>query len=209
MPSTPSSVDFSRFTLAAPLVLLIGASLAATQAVAQQRWDISSRDGLVSIFANAASAADIAIALGDATGVTVVVHGEPTTPLTAEIVDVPLDKAIALLAPSHMLVRASQDSDAEIIEVVLMMPDPEGGGVSSAEFLPSGEPADGVVSDETDGQFGTAGTGDIDPDAQPNTDQAAQRALGIEGQTDVPLDLPTDGTLPAQSVDAAGQPLSQ
>ncbi len=136
----------------APIGLVVGL-LCAAAANAQPRWDVTSRDGLVTILANAATAADIAAAIGDATGVAVIVHGEPSTPLSANIVDEPLDKAIAQLSPSHMLVRDGDATDSEIIEVVLMMPDPASSAATSTEFLPSGAPAPEVV----DG--GTADTG--------------------------------------------------
>lgn len=185
-----------RYGLVCVLIACLLVSVAASNAFAQQRWNVSSRDGLVSVFANAATAADLAAALGNATGVNVVVHGEPSTPLSAEIVDEPLDKAVALLAPSHMLVRDGDAMDADIIEVVLMMPDPDGGSGGSTEFLPSGEPADGVVSDIATQQGTEAGalsaqTSGAGVDAAPlrGPNRAAQRqaasqaeALAIDAQ---------------------------
>ncbi len=228
MPNTASRFDFSPHAPSAEAAVIVavrsrprryvpsrvavaitiaaGLGLAATQAMAQPRWDVSSRDGLVSIFANAASAAEVANALGDATGVSVVVHGEQTTKLSAEIVDVPLEKAIALLAPSHMLVRESAASDAEIVEVVLMMPDPEGGVAGDTQFLPTGEPADGVMPDDiSSGAEGAL----LDADGNLVSDVMVQPDPTGAAQLNIATDLPADNTLPAAAVSADNQGQSQ
>lgn len=174
--------------------VIAGTALLCGTAHAQQRWDVSSRDGLVTIMANAATAADLATAIGEATGVNVVVHGEPTTPLTADIVDVPLDKAIAELAPSHLLVRESAADDAEIIEVVLMMPDPaSGSGGSNTNFLPSGAPTDGVVAQDAP----AAAVPGTEVEAAP-TDGGVQPAIPADGVELQPAPVP-DATGAVQS----------
>lgn len=121
---------------------------AAGVAHAQSSIEVTARDGRVWIRAQGAAAADIASALAEQTGISMVVTGEPSTPLTANIEDEKLEKAIAEIAPNNMVVRASASPDSAITEIVMMMPDSESGVADSAEFLPSGEPADGVVGGE-------------------------------------------------------------
>ena len=168
-----------------------GLILICLPASAQQRWDVSSRDGLVTIMANAASAADLANAIGEATGVNVVVHGEPSTPLTADIVDTPLDKAIAELAPSHLVVREDSSVDSPIVEVVLLMPDPVAGSSGSTEFLPTGAPTDGVVAEEAavpaapDPQANPQDLVPASPEPQGATDGSAAGAEASQDAADV------------------------
>jgi len=124
--------------------LFAGSIPFAGQAFAQSDIDVGLQDGLLTLRTQATPADELAAALHDATGIDFIVTGESGTPLSADIVDEPLDKAIAQLSPNHMLVRENERPDAAIIEVVMMMPDATAGGTDSVEFLPSGAPADGV-----------------------------------------------------------------
>lgn len=149
-------------TVRALAVLLVASGLGAT-AHAQQRLDVRLNDGLLSIAANAAAAEDLAAAIAEATGISVVVHGEPRTPLTADIVDEPIDTAIAQLSPSHLLVRGDSGRNDDILEAVLMMPDPVTPGSGTSQFLPSGAPAEAIATQEPDI---TATDGDSDTPQQ-------------------------------------------
>ncbi len=114
-----------------------------------QTVDVQPGEGdRVSVRSNGASAADVAQALGERTGISVVVTGDASTAVDVDIVDEPLVKAVAQLAPNHMLVRGGRGGDAPITEIVLMMPDGQDGGIESTEFLPTGEPTDGVGAED-------------------------------------------------------------
>ena len=133
---------------AAPDTLLATAFAAvfSAGAFAQQSFDVAMRDGLLSIRANGTSAAELAAALAEETGIRVVVTGDAEQGLTTEIVEVPLVKAIALLSPNHLLVRGEGGADAPVLEIVLMLDEAGGDGTGGGEteFLPSGAPADEV-----------------------------------------------------------------
>ena len=154
---------------AAPAALAALAAAAFAGPALAQSLEVTSGDGgRVSIRAGGASAADVAAALGESTGVAVVVTGDASTALDVDIVDEPLEKAVAHLAPNHLLMRGDAASGAPITEIVLMMPDGDDGGVESTEFLPTGEPTDGVVAEEplvAEGQDGAGG-----PDAGQSRD---------------------------------------
>lgn len=129
---------------------LAALALVCAAALAQQPFDVALRDGLLSIRANAAPAAALAEALAAETGVRFVVTGDGSSPLTAEIVAEPLEKAIAKLSPNHLLVREGDGADAPVIEIVLMLDEGGGGGgAGGGEFLPSGAPAAEIVPDDT------------------------------------------------------------
>jgi len=117
---------------------------------AQSRpFDLAVSGNLVSILANNAPIQELANALSTETGIVFSLTGEKTTPITIEIVEEPLEKAIAKLSPNHLLVRDSEASDAQLIEVVLMMSEAgAAGGGGNTEFLPSGAPAEELVPDE-------------------------------------------------------------
>jgi|GEM_PF-1132334 len=155
-PSRSGSRRRHRSRAPAGIAAACGA-LFACAALAQAAIDVGLRDGLLTLRTDPVPAERLAAALHDATGISFVVTGESTTPLGADFVDEPLHRAIALLAPNHLLVREDARPDAPIIEVVMMMPDPADGGGDSAEFLPSGAPAD-----------------DVDFNAQPNGPQEVE-----------------------------------
>lgn len=169
-----------RYRRSAARALLLCAVGAAWPLAAQQRFDVGMRDGLLTIRANAAPAEELALAISEATGIDIIIAGEPATPLSAEIVDEPVIKAIALLAPNHLLVRESAAADAALIEAVLMMPDGSGGSAST-EFLPSGAPAEEVAFDAEPAEVDENGM-PIDPAAlrDPNRGEARQ-AVGDDG----------------------------
>ena len=137
---------------AAPDTLLAAAFAAAfaAGAFAQQSFDVTMRDGLLSIRANGTSAAELAAALAEETGIRVVVTGDAEQGLTTEIVEEPLVKAIALLSPNHLLVRGEGGAGAPLLEIVLMLDEAGGGGTGGEEmeFLPSGAPADEIEPGE-------------------------------------------------------------
>ena len=163
MPPIPpaSAAPAARAVLGAALALLGGAWQAA---LAQSVEVTAGEPGRVSIRAGGASAAEVAEALTARTGISVVVTGDASTPIDVDIVDEPLEKAVAHLAPNHLLMRGDRAADASITEIVLMMPDGDDGGVESTEFLPTGEPTDGVVTDDA----GYAeGGGELDENGQP------------------------------------------
>jgi len=116
-------------------------ALVSGAASAQSAIDVNLQDGRLTMRFDAVPAERLAEALHRETGIAFVVTGEPGTPLSGDFVDEPLDKAIALLSPNHLLVREDARPDAPIVEVVMMMPDGTNGG-GSTEFLPSGGPSD-------------------------------------------------------------------
>ncbi|MEE9321593.1 MAG: hypothetical protein V3U76_14190 [Granulosicoccus sp.] len=119
---------------------------------AQQPFDIFMKDGLITVRANNAPVAELAAALSAETGVRVVITGEPSTAMSTEIIDEPLDKAFAKLSPNHMLVRENSSVDSPIVEVVLIMEDSEGVATPAVgEFLPSGAPADEILAESPPG----------------------------------------------------------
>lgn len=133
-------------SLAIPAACLIWAS-GMSAALAQQAVQVHEQDGLLSVQANNASAIELAEVLSNQLGISVVVTGDSEALVNIDIINEPLDKALAKLSPNHMLVRKSKQSDSEIIEVVLMMGEGSSSGNSGGgedEFLPSGSPADDV-----------------------------------------------------------------
>lgn len=134
--------------LPAVLLAIVAALTSPVIAYAQQPFDIFMKDGLITVRANNVPVAELAEALSSETGVRVVVTGEPTTAMSTEIIDEPLDKAFAKLSPNNMLVRESSAADSPIIEVVLIMEDGENTATAAAgEFLPSGAPADEILAE--------------------------------------------------------------
>lgn len=154
----------------APLALCLAAPFGWGVAAAQSLEVTAGEAGRVSIRAAGARAADVAEALGQRTGISIVVTGDAGTPVDVDIVDEPLEKAVAQLAPNHLLMRAGKTPGSTITEIVLMMPDGDDGGVESTEFLPTGEPTDGIVTD--DGSF-AEGDGAVDENGMP-LDQGVQ-----------------------------------
>lgn len=131
---------------------LLVLALLASGAEGQAPLDVALRDGLLSVRAVAAPATALAEALANETGVRFVVAGDGARPITTEIVEEPLEKAIAKLSPNHLLVRDGEARDAALVEVVLMVDDAAGGGAGASgggEFLPSGAPAAEIVPDES------------------------------------------------------------
>lgn len=126
-----------------------GLMLATIVSFAQSRpFDISIRDDLVSILANNAPVNELTQALAAETGVVFTLTGEKTTPVTVEIIEEPLEKAVAKISPNYLLVRENEAIDAALVEVVLMMDEGSNSGAGgAAEFLPSGAPAEELVPD--------------------------------------------------------------
>ena len=153
-----------------PALVALATALALGEAGAQALDVSAGDDGRVSIRASGTDAAAVASALGERTGISIVVTGDAATPIDVDIVDEPLEKAVAQLAPNHLLMRGNA-AGAPIVEIVLMMPDGDDGGVESTEFLPTGEPADGVVSEDPSyaAQDGGAGDG-----SEPEYDASGQ-----------------------------------
>ena len=171
---------------------------------------IISQNGLLSISADNVPANELAEELSDALGITVVmVNGENQT-LDLDIVDEPLEKALGQLSPNNLLVKDSENQD--ITEVVLMFGEGADGGGSSEQFLPSGAPAEEVVSDE-----GTARQPEpVDPSALRDATRAARvREAAASASSDanlpavqVPPMFAEEGQ-PAGIDPETGQPLDQ
>lgn len=120
-------------------------------ALAQQAVQVRAQDGLLSVQASNATATELAEVLSNQLGISVVVTGDTEARVNIDIVDEPLDKALAKLSPNHMLVRKDKQSDSEITELVLMMGEGSSSSNSSGgedQFLPSGSPADDVAVEE-------------------------------------------------------------
>ena len=162
--------------------------------------------GRVSIRAGNASAAQIAQALTERTGIPVAVTGDAATAIDIDIVDEPLAKAVAAIAPNHLLMRGNAEPDSPITEIVLMMPDGSDGGIESTEFLPTGEPADGIVTEDpalaADGTGGGALDAGLevlrDPDRAAAVRAAAASAVAEQAATQA-------AELAGGGIDAGGQ----
>lgn len=157
-------------------------------ALAQQTVHVRAQDGLLSVQASNASAVELAEALSSQLGISVVVTGDTEARVNIDIVDEPLDKALAKLSPNHMLVRNSKQPDSAITEVVLMMG--EGSATGSAggsddQFLPSGSPADDVII--SDDQQPVDGAALRDPNrsavARETADTASSDAAGLPAES--------------------------
>ena len=141
-----------------------------------QDVQVDNENGLLSIQASNASAQQLAEALTDQLGISVVVTGDTETLINIEIVEEPFDKALTKLSPNNMLVRAGKAADSEIIEVVLLLGEgsQEAGG-NAEQFLPSGSPAEEIPLDS--GADNTQG-GDAAVLRDPNRAQQARSAAG-------------------------------
>lgn len=118
----------------------------AADAHAQQDVEVREQDGLLTVQAKT-SARHLAEVLSEQLGINFVVTGDAESLVNIDIIEEPLDKALAKLSPNHMLVRNDVNPDSKIVEVVLMMGE-DGGSSSTAggdQFLPSGSPADDVA----------------------------------------------------------------
>lgn len=167
----------ASLTARAGCLTLVLAPLALAQQV-----EVTESDGRLSIQASNTSASALAEKLSDELGISVVVTGDAETRVNIDIVDEPLDKALAKLSPNHMLVRSSKLPDSSIVEVVLMMGEGSASGSSGSddEFLPSGSPADDiVVSDE-----------------QPSPDDGSSQQGSDAPATEL-ADVPAEGDVPA------------
>ena len=188
---------------ARPLVALGLACALASAARAQQPFDVALRDGLLSIRASGAPASSLAEALAQETGVRFVVTGDATRAISTEIVDEPLDRAIAKLSPNHLLVRDGERPDAPLVEVVLMLDDAAASAVGGgAEFLPSGAPADeiieGVGGETLDDGAPAVDTlvpqGVVGPDGTPRIDGTPDPAAGL-GDEGLPAEGAFEGAV--------------
>lgn len=151
-----------------------------SSALGQQAVQVREQDGLLSVQASNATAIELAEVLSNQLGISVVVTGDSEARVNIDIIDEPLDKALAKLSPNHMLVRKSKQSDSEIIEVVLMMGEGSSSGNSGGgedQFLPSGSPADDVVVEES-----ADGTALRDPNRSSMVRNAADAASSDSGE---------------------------
>ena len=133
---------------------------------AQSSPEITFSDGLLSVNASNVSATQLADALSQETGIAIVIQGDTNAAISADINDEPFEKAIAKLSPNHLLVHASKALNAELLEVVLIIP--EGGSQASVggEFLPSGAPAEEIAGAPPIPATAAASPADADPAAE-------------------------------------------
>lgn len=124
-------------------LMLLGLSFAVHS---QSDLDVQFSDDMLSVQSSNVSAAELATALSDELDISVVVTGDAQTPISLDIIEEPLEKALSKISESHMLVR---DSDSqEIVELVLMMAEVQSAANSSSDqFLPSGSPVEAVVEE--------------------------------------------------------------
>ncbi len=167
---------------------------------AQQSIQVSENDGLLSVQASNTSASTLAQVLTDELGISVVVTGDTESLVNIDIVEEPLNKALAKLSPNHMLVRSSEAPDSTIVEVVLMMGEgsASGGGGSDDQFLPSGSPADDIIVEDQP----------LNDEGIP-TDQVTDPANASDVPSANPADDPQNGSAPPpQSFDpVSGLPI--
>lgn len=159
-------------------------------AQAQPSIEIRSQDSLLSIQTTTATASELAEALTEELGISVIVTGDTESILNVDIVDEPLERALTQLSSNYMLVRNGKSKDSKIIEVILIMGD-DGGGDSSAgneQFLPSGSSVEDVVSNQQQAET-LAGDGSQQTE-ETQSDAPAQEAF--DPQTGLPID-PTTG----------------
>lgn len=152
-----------------------------TSARAQQGLQVREQDGLLSIQANNATALELADVLSNQLGISVVVTGDTEARVNIDIVDEPLDKALAKLSPNHLLVRKSEQPGSAITEVVLMMGEGSASDSSGGDdqFLPSGSPADDVGGGEE--QASEEGAPQRDPNRAANVRETADAASNDAG----------------------------
>ncbi|WP_088919383.1 hypothetical protein [Granulosicoccus antarcticus] len=141
-------------------------------AFAQQGLQVREQNGMLSVQANNATASELAQLLSDQLGISVVVTGDTEARVNIDIIDEPLDKALAKLSPNHLLVREDKQPDSAITEVVLMMGEGSASDSSGGDeqFLPSGSPADDIVIDEAQA------TEEAVPTRDPNRSAAVREA---------------------------------
>lgn len=183
-----------------PLLLLVGNNAA----YAQANVEVDSTDGLLSVRASNVSASELAAQLRESLGISVVVTGNTEARVNLDIVEEPFEKALAKLSPNNMLVRDAQEQ--KIIEVVLMMGESSAGGGNAEQFLPSGSPADEVISGEA---TTLAQEEVIDPGAlrDPNRNAQAREAAGA-ARSDANLPNPAGEGQTAPQIDpATGLPI--
>lgn len=102
-------------------------------------------DGKLTISASQILLVDLAQELANISGINFTVVGETNRFIDVDIADEPLAKAIAKLAPSHLLVSERVNETLVISEVIFMLQDDNNAGVNFQEFLPTGEPAEGFI----------------------------------------------------------------
>lgn len=209
----------TQLPLAQPVLVLFAALLCAalmSQAVhAQSGVQISSDNGTLSVQASNVSASELANELSDELGISVVVTGDAETRVNLDIVEEPLEKALAKLSPNNMLVRDTNAND--IIEVVLMMGEGQdtGAGGGADQFLPSGSPAEEVIGGQALEQIEES----YDPELlrDPNRSEQVRQAAGAASSdanlpaVQVPPMFADDGTPidPSQIDPATGLPYAQ
>jgi len=155
---------FNLILMRLTTAIIVSASLWSS-ANAQSSPEITFNEGRLSVNANNVSVAQLADALSQETGIAIVIQGDTNAAMSADINDEPFEKAIAKLSPNHLLVHASKALDAEILEVVLIIP--EGGSQASVggEFLPSGAPAEEIAGAQPPPVTAAATPTDADPAA--------------------------------------------
>lgn len=176
-----STGDWRATALILTLTLTSAAALtnAPSLLAQQQPFDLYTRDGLVTLRANNAPVIQLADALAQELNISVVISGDEAGSLSADIVDEPVEKALAMLSPNHMLVRENSSPGARIVEVVLMLDDAGASNTSVGEFLPSGDPTDAIAADE--------GLMNIDPESDVSIGGSVEQ--GIEDMRDTMLEL--------------------
>lgn len=162
-------------------LMLLGLSFAV---YSQSELDVQFSDELLSVQSSNVSAAELATVLSDELDISVVVTGDAQTPISLDIVEEPLEKALSKISESHMLVR---DADSqEIVELVLMMAEVQGvANSSSDQFLPSGSPVEAVVEES------------VQADAAEQQEQDAQNEEIVSNAEGAASD---DGNVPAEQL---------
>jgi len=126
-------------------IVLTVAGLAHASPAWAESLDVQWDDEQLSVYATDASAFSLVQELAEQTGVRFIATGNTATNVTMEIVAEPLERAIAKLAPNHLLVHSKSDPTT-VVEVVLMFDEGNSGNSGSGgEFLPTGSPAEEVM----------------------------------------------------------------
>lgn len=200
-------LTLKQLTAAAAMAATFILSYVGSAAVhAQSDVQVDSSDGLLTIKANNISASELAEKLSDELGISVVVTGDAETRVNLDIVEEPVERALGKLSPNNMLVH--DEKAQEIIEVVLMMGEGQSSGGSSEQFLPSGSPAEAVVSEQPPVQ--ALQQEPVDPGSlrDPNRVAQAREAAGA-ARSDANLPNPANEGQQAPIDPATGQPVQQ
>lgn len=189
-----------------PLVLIVTMFViqGMTGALAQSSIQVSNENGLLSVKASNTAASELAEALTELLGISVIVTGDIEKLININIIEEPLDKAFSKLSPNTMLVRAGKASDSDITEVILIMGDGSSSGSTSEathQFLPSGTPTDGI---------GASSEGSPSPtdDATRQTQTGTGGAAAITKNTGLTSSQTGDYPLPDMFDPVSGVPIN-